>query len=117
MILPPGRPSQPMVAPHAGRSWLHFPQRDACADRFQQEGRWYEREEQWIAVNTTSKNRLIIASNRLPVVLTKVDDGQWRIEPGAGGLINALAPVLRDRGGIWVGWPGVVEEDMGDDVN
>lgn len=67
-------------------------------------------------MNTTSKNRLMIASNRLPVVLTKAADGQWRIEPGAGGLINALAPVLRDRGGIWVGWPGVVEEDMGEDV-
>jgi trehalose 6-phosphate synthase len=25
---------------------------------------------------------------------------------GSGGLVTALAPVLRDRGGIWIGWDG-----------
>jgi trehalose 6-phosphate synthase len=55
--------------------------------------------------------RLVIVSNRLPVVLTETDDQQWRVEPGDGGLVNALAPVLRDRGGVWVGWPGAIAED------
>ena len=50
---------------------------------------------------------LIVASNRLPVTLARAEDGSWRIEPGSGGLVSALLPVLRDRGGIWVGWPGV----------
>ncbi len=49
--------------------------------------------------------RLIVVSNRLPVSLSNTD-GQWSIKPGAGGLVTALAPVLRDRGGTWIGWSG-----------
>lgn len=51
------------------------------------------------------RERLIIASNRLPLVLTK-EGKDWRIEPGTGGLVTALVPVLKNRGGVWVGWPG-----------
>jgi trehalose 6-phosphate synthase len=61
--------------------------------------------------SNTQRRRLIIASNRLPIVLTKTDDEQWRVEPGDGGLVSALAPVLRNRGGVWIGWPGTVAED------
>ena len=57
-----------------------------------------------------SENRLIIVSNRLPVVLEQDDDSSWRAEPGSGGLVTAMAPVLKDRGGLWVGWPGLGEE-------
>ena len=53
------------------------------------------------------KKRLVIVSNRLPVVLTENKDGGWSIKPGSGGLVTALAPVLKDRGGLWIGWPGV----------
>ncbi len=58
--------------------------------------------------------RLIIVSNRLPIVLTRAGNGQWRSEPGSGGLITAMAPVLRHRSGMWIGWPGTVEEDDAD---
>jgi trehalose 6-phosphate synthase/phosphatase len=58
----------------------------------------------------TKNNRLVVVSNRLPVVVTPQETGQWSAAPGAGGLITALAPVLRDRGGLWIGWPGIVEE-------
>ncbi|HER43862.1 MAG TPA: trehalose-6-phosphate synthase [Candidatus Eisenbacteria bacterium] len=50
--------------------------------------------------------KLIIASNRLPFILER-DGGSWKLLPGSGGLVTALAPVLRDRGGIWIGWPGL----------
>jgi trehalose 6-phosphate synthase/phosphatase len=56
-----------------------------------------------------SKSRLIIVSNRLPVVLNKEKDGRWNTVPGSGGLVTALAPVLRNRGGLWIGWPGTFE--------
>lgn len=56
----------------------------------------------------TSKTRLLIVSNRLPVVLTK-KGRKWSAAPGSGGLVTALAPVLRNRGGLWIGWPGTVE--------
>ncbi|THB64046.1 MAG: trehalose-6-phosphate synthase [Desulfovibrio sp.] len=49
--------------------------------------------------------RLLVVSNRLPAVLKK-QEGEWRVIPGSGGLVSAMAPVLRDRGGTWVGWTG-----------
>ena len=58
----------------------------------------------------TRENRLVVVSNRLPVIVTPQEGGEWKVEPGAGGLITALAPVLRNRGGLWIGWPGIVQE-------
>lgn len=58
----------------------------------------------------TSIERLVITSNRLPFVLER-DGDTWRYKPGSGGLVTALAPVLRDRGGLWIGWPGTHETD------
>ncbi|MCD6380047.1 trehalose-6-phosphate synthase, partial [bacterium] len=52
--------------------------------------------------------RLVIASNRLPFVFKK-SGNNYKIEAGSGGLVTALAPVLKDRGGLWVGWPGTFE--------
>jgi trehalose 6-phosphate synthase len=49
---------------------------------------------------------LVVASNRLPVVAVQRADGRCTLAPGSGGLVTALLPVLRNRGGTWVGWPG-----------
>ncbi len=54
---------------------------------------------------TNPERRLVIVSNRLPIILQK-NDGQWTVKPGSGGLVTALAPVLKNRGGLWIGWPG-----------
>ena len=59
---------------------------------------------------TQSGGRLVVVSNRLPVVIKQID-GIWTFTPGSGGLVSALAPVLRNRGGIWIGWPGTSEAD------
>ena len=59
---------------------------------------------------TQSSGRLVVVSNRLPVVIKQID-GIWTFTPGSGGLVSALAPVLRNRGGIWIGWPGTSEAD------
>ncbi len=56
-----------------------------------------------------SERRFIVASNRLPFVLSRDGEGTWSIEPGSGGLVTALLPVLRNRGGLWIGWPGTSE--------
>ena len=61
--------------------------------------------------------KLIIASNRLPFVLERKGDS-WRLVPGSGGLVTALAPVLKDRGGIWIGWPGILGKvDISDQLS
>jgi len=49
--------------------------------------------------------RLIAVSNRLPICIKKQGPDRT-VAPGAGGLVTALAPVLRDRGGVWIGWSG-----------
>ncbi len=56
--------------------------------------------------------RPILASNRLPIKL-EIEDGKWLVTPGMGGLVTALAPVLRNHEGIWIGWPGA---EVTDDV-
>jgi trehalose 6-phosphate synthase len=56
--------------------------------------------------------RLVVVSNRLPVVV-EPDGDQWRARPGSGGLVAALAPILGRRGGLWIGWPGVMDQSLG----
>ncbi len=50
--------------------------------------------------------RLVVASNRLPVVLTPKPGKGWSVEPAAGGLVTAMEPAMRRGGGVWVGWSG-----------
>ena len=50
-----------------------------------------------------------MVSNRLPFAFRREATGRWRAVPGAGGLVTALLPVLRHRGGTWIGWPGASE--------
>ena len=46
---------------------------------------------------------LVVAAHRLPVAWDE-RARKWKTSPG--GLVSALAPVLRERGGVWVGWNG-----------
>jgi trehalose 6-phosphate synthase/phosphatase len=54
--------------------------------------------------------RVVIVSNRLPVVVEAAEDGM-HVRRGSGGLVTAMSPVLRRRGGLWIGWPGGVATD------
>jgi len=55
-------------------------------------------------------SRLVVVSNRLPVVIENID-GTCRSRPASGGLVTAVTPVLRKRGGLWIGWPGTQVEE------
>lgn len=56
-------------------------------------------------------NRLIVVSNRLPIALQK-EFNKWVVKPGAGGLVTAMSPLLKqNKGGIWIGWPGTTENE------
>jgi alpha,alpha-trehalose-phosphate synthase [UDP-forming] len=57
--------------------------------------------------------RLLVVSNRLPIVLER-KQAQWSLKPSSGGLVSALAPVLSQRGGMWIGWPGLPLDEGGD---
>ncbi|MDD2351381.1 MAG: trehalose-6-phosphate synthase [Synergistaceae bacterium] len=55
-----------------------------------------------------NKGRFLVVSNRLPVTLA-CKEKKWEAKSSSGGLVNALNPVLKNRGGFWIGWPGTFE--------
>src|SRR3954449_5339354 len=55
-------------------------------------------------------NRLIVVSNRLPFALDSSGEDLWTVTPAVGGLVSAVEPGLRERGGTWIGWPGIAGE-------
>ena len=57
-----------------------------------------------------ARSRLLVVSNRLPFAVRPGARGRWNVDPGSGGLVTALLPVLGDRGGTWIGWPGACGE-------
>jgi trehalose 6-phosphate synthase/phosphatase len=52
-----------------------------------------------------SEQPIVVASNRLPFTFSRTAVGLER-KPSPGGLVSALEPILRKRGGTWIGWPG-----------
>ncbi|HEU4990207.1 MAG TPA: bifunctional alpha,alpha-trehalose-phosphate synthase (UDP-forming)/trehalose-phosphatase [Gemmatimonadaceae bacterium] len=54
---------------------------------------------------------LVVVSNRLPFRAER-SGGRLHFTRSPGGLVSALEPVLRERGGVWVGWPGIPREDL-----
>ncbi|WP_116949586.1 alpha,alpha-trehalose-phosphate synthase (UDP-forming) [Jiangella endophytica] len=57
-------------------------------------------------LSTTGTSSFVVVANRLPVDRVSTADGTttWRRSPG--GLVTALAPVMRAYDGAWVGWTG-----------
>jgi trehalose 6-phosphate synthase len=49
---------------------------------------------------------LVVVANRLPVDRVVDADGEVSWRPSPGGLVSALAPVMRANSGAWIGWPG-----------
>lgn len=64
-----------------------------------------------MARRSRSQDRLVVVANRLPFTLRRSGQGEWELTPASGGLVRALVPVLRDRGGVWVGWPDAAPGD------
>ncbi|KAK9507846.1 hypothetical protein O3M35_007620 [Rhynocoris fuscipes] len=57
------------------------------------------------------KPKLIVLSNRLPFVLKEDENGKIIRAASAGGLVTAVAPVVVEGDGMWVGWPGPLYKD------
>lgn len=57
------------------------------------------------------KSSFVVVANRLPVDRVTKADGStaWRRSPG--GLVTALAPVMRSYSGAWVGWTGSPDDE------
>ncbi|MCC6221791.1 MAG: trehalose-6-phosphate synthase, partial [Deltaproteobacteria bacterium] len=58
----------------------------------------------------TSVNRIVCVSNRLPITVIEEPD-RIDLQPSSGGLVTAMAPVLRKCRGVWIGWPGEIKSE------
>ena len=54
-------------------------------------------------MDQVENRRIIIASNRLPLVI------EDQVKPASGGLVTALVPILKEAKGVWIGWPGAIQ--------
>lgn len=69
-------------------------------------------------MTTTQQDRydhgydFVVVANRLAVDRVTDEDGTtgWRRSPG--GLVTALAPVMAESDGAWVGWHGAADEQL-----
>jgi trehalose 6-phosphate synthase len=62
-----------------------------------------------------SDQRLVVVSNRLPAAIYQ-EAGHWAIKGSPGGLVTALAPIMRKTRGMWIGWPGCPPEAPADEL-
>ncbi|REE94897.1 alpha,alpha-trehalose-phosphate synthase (UDP-forming) [Thermomonospora umbrina] len=60
----------------------------------------------------TQRSEFVVVANRLPVDRVVGEDGtaSWRRSPG--GLVTAIAPVMKSRQGAWIGWSGASDEEL-----
>lgn len=61
-------------------------------------------------------NKTIIVSNRLPLQVS-IEENKLEITPSVGGLATGMKSVHKEGNGIWVGWSGVVEEELNSDLS
>jgi trehalose-6-phosphate synthase len=52
--------------------------------------------------------RLIIVSNRLPVTITKKENGSFEYAMSSGGLVSAISGLKKKMAFTWIGWPGFI---------
>ncbi|MBI4543213.1 MAG: bifunctional alpha,alpha-trehalose-phosphate synthase (UDP-forming)/trehalose-phosphatase [Gemmatimonadetes bacterium] len=64
---------------------------------------------------TAPSGPLMVVSNRLPLQAER-HGGRVRFTQSPGGLVSALEAVMRDAGGVWVGWPGTAQEAGEEDL-
>ncbi len=58
-----------------------------------------------------SDQKLVIVSNRLPVSVSKTDEG-LTYTPSSGGLATAMSSLDVDSEQLWIGWPGIASDDI-----
>ncbi|MPV48453.1 trehalose-6-phosphate synthase [Pseudactinotalea sp. HY160] len=54
----------------------------------------------------------VVVANRLPVDVSVDEDGTISWIRAPGGLVTALAPMMRSGGGAWVGWSGSADLEL-----
>lgn len=65
-----------------------------------------------------TEGKVIVVSNRLPVTITRKDDGTYNYAMSSGGLVTALQGLKKSTEFQWFGWPGLeIRESEQEKVN
>lgn len=56
-------------------------------------------------------SKTIIISNRLPLQIS-ISEDHLEVTPSVGGLATGLKSFHKDGDSIWIGWPGMTEEEI-----
>ncbi len=54
----------------------------------------------------SEQHAFVVVASRLPVDRVEGPEGEADWRPSPGGLVTALEPVMREAGGVWIGWSG-----------
>jgi trehalose 6-phosphate synthase/phosphatase len=60
-------------------------------------------------------NKTIIVSNRLPLQIS-IEGDKLNVNPSVGGLATGMKSVHADGNGVWIGWSGITDEDLDDNL-
>lgn len=63
----------------------------------------------------TIMSKTIIISNRLPLQIS-IENEQLEVSPSVGGLATGLKSFHKDGDSVWIGWPGLTEEEIPEDL-
>ena len=66
-------------------------------------------------IQNISMNKTIIVSNRLPLQIS-IEDDKLNVTPSVGGLATGMKSVHAEGNGVWVGWSGITDEDLDEDL-
>ncbi len=61
-------------------------------------------------------NKTIIVSNRLPLQVS-IQENSFQVSPSVGGLATGMKSVHAEGNGIWVGWSGIPEGELNEDLS
>ncbi len=56
--------------------------------------------------------KIVFLSNRLPTTVKRNEEGSLVYEESIGGLSTGLKSFHQEADSIWIGWPGILEEDI-----
>ena len=59
-----------------------------------------------------TEKRIIIVSNRLPIKIQETEIG-YTYTATEGGLATGLGSVYKQNDNLWIGWPGNIVEEPG----
>ena len=56
-------------------------------------------------------SKYIIVSNRLPIKISKVNNS-FKFIPTSGGLATGMNSIHKNKNSLWIGWPGISQDEV-----